>query len=256
MKNNPLLTRQDKTRIKAFHVSIGWLLVASWIGSAHGFVISHTGSADPTTEGFTLDGRGCCTTLESLPNDMGHAAWSVAGIAQNSQALYFSGPLSTAQRTDISSQGFVLTANIRVLQGAAPVYNPVSPFVTISAQLDTGFRRFDMHFGVEANGDTVVVLPTSFDLSGGTVAQAFGPNFTLTGLGSSYHNYRLAFDPLTQSANLSVDGVERLQNYAGNTSYLENVGVRWGASGGGQGNFTSVQPVSYTHLTLPTSDLV
>jgi len=210
------------------------------------FVIAHNGSTDPTTEGFTptVNSVGVSTT-GPIPDDMGLAAWSIAGSATNSQFGYQSGPLSASEQADIASQGFVLTLDARVLQGLAPAYTDVNPVVIGGALLDTGTTRWEMDLGLNSNGDTVVVLPTSVDAFGpGNSVQAHGPSFTLAGSGSSYNTYQLVFNPVTQSANLFVDGIERLQDYTGDPTFVLNRGLVWGALSGGQGNFAFVQVAS------------
>jgi hypothetical protein len=207
-----------------------------------GLIIAHQGSTDPATEGFTPDA--CCapSTVGPIANDVGFPAWSIAGSATNSQFAYISGTLSAAQMADIATQGFVLTLEARVLQGLAPVYDAVNPIVIVGAAVEIGSKRIEIELGLDSNGDTVAVLPTSIDSSGpGQSVRAFGPSFTLTGSDSTYHNYQLVFDPGTQLADLFVDGVDRIQDYAGNTSFALNRGLGWGAWSGGQGNFNVVQ---------------
>ena len=209
------------------------------------FIIAHNGSTDPTTEGFTPAAGVGVSTAGPIADDMGLAAWSIAGSATNSQFGYVSGALSAAQQADIASQGFVLTLDARVLQGLAPAYNDVNPVVIGGAALDTGTTRWEIELGLNSNGDTVVVLPTSVDSFGpGNSVEAPGPSFTLAGSDSSYNTYQLVFNPVTQSANLFVDGIERLQDYTGNPTFVENRGLIWGAWSGGQGNFAFVQVAS------------
>jgi hypothetical protein len=45
-------------------------------------------------------------------------------------------------------------------------------------------------------------------------------------------------------ANLFIDGVERIQNYAGDPIHVQNIGLGFGAFSGGQGNFVNVQLTS------------
>jgi hypothetical protein len=66
-------------------------------------------------------------------------------------------------------------------------------------------------------------------------------SLALDGLGGGYHLYELVYDPASASADLFVDGVERLSNYAGNVAV--NTPTAWWGSGGGpgtgQGNFAA-----------------
>lgn len=208
------------------------------------FIIAHNGSTDPTTEGFSPFSEVGVSTTGPVLDDMGLAAWSIAGSAVYSQFAYSSGALSASEQADIASQGFVLTLDARVLQGLAPAYNDVNPFVIAGAALDTGTTRWEIELGLNSNGDTVVVLPTSIGRSSGGSVEAPGPSLTLGGSGSSYNTYQLVFNPVTQSANLFVDGIERLQDYTGNPVSVSNGGLFWGAWSGGQGNFNFVQVAS------------
>ncbi len=49
------------------------------------------------------------------------------------------------------------------------------------------------------------------------------------------------YDPVTQAADLSVDGSTVLTGFTGETSYYYESALSWGAFSGGQGNFHLVQ---------------
>jgi hypothetical protein len=169
---------------------------------------------------------------------MGLEAWSVAA-GQTSQVYYLSGSLPPVQIADIASKGFELTLTARILQDSAPTYDATTPYVFAFADYQSSSRRFDIVLGVNSQGETVVVLPDYFVVNGVTT-QAFGANFTVTD-SAEYHTYQLAYYPNTQLADLFVDNTEVIQNYAGNTMYLNNWGLGWGVTNGGQGNFNFVQ---------------
>jgi len=211
---------------------------------------THVGAKDPITENFLVSlGIGSSKT-EPIDDDLGHNVWSITGLSQDSQFAYNSGALTDVQKAYIANQGFVLTFGARVLQGSAPAYDTVNHVVIGGAHLYTDTKRFDIALGVDGNEDTVVVLPYELDFNGpGNSVRAPGPNFTLTGLGSSYHTYQLVFNPSTQLADLYVDGIKRIQNYAGLTSWLYNRGLEFGAGCGGQTNF------DYVDLTIGSQDL-
>lgn len=211
-------------------------------------IITHQGQTDPTTEGFSVMQDGNPSTVGPIANDMGLEAWSITG-QQNSQFYYTSGALSPLQMADIANHGFDLTLTARVLQNTAQTYDTANPYVFAFANFDTGDRRFDVMLGINGQAETVVVLPTSYLVSGSTV-QAFGSSFTLSG-SDGYHTYQLAYDPITQLADLFVDNVECIQNYAGNTEYLSNWGLGWGTVFGGQGNFNSVQLATPQSTPVP-----
>lgn len=210
------------------------------------FSITHSGSTDPATEGFPNNQTfGAASTAGPLANDMGHAAWSIAGTGQNSQFIYSSGMLSAAQLADIADGGFVLTMQARAVQGSAPVYSGIQPIVIGGTHLDANARRYEMALGLDSNGDTVVVLPNSIDAGGpGGSIRAPGSSYTLIGSGSSYHTYQLIFNPGTLLADLFVDGVQRIQGYPGHTSFVADRGLVWAANSGGQVNFALVRVAS------------
>jgi len=229
------------------------LIATTLAGFAHaGFSISHAGSVDPITEGFKVEA--CCgqSTAGALLNNLGHDAWSITGQVRSYQFGYYSGALPPAQKADIGSQGFTLTLEARALQGVAPAYDSNSPVTVGGAAVDMGFSRFEVGLGVDSSGDTVVVLPTSIDPYGpdGSI-RTQGPSYTLEGSGSSYHTYQLVFNPESRSADLFVDGTERIRGYMGDPSFLDNKGLKFGAFSGGQINFAHVQLAS--PITEPSS---
>jgi hypothetical protein len=165
------------------------------------FTIAHTGSADPITEGFSVWANIGTSTVQPVRNDGGYEAWAITGLTPFQQYAYYSGPLNATQQSEIAKQGFVLTVVERVLQGIAPVYSPANPAIIGVVAVSTGSQRFDIDFGVDGNGDTVVVLPDNAYYSGNSVVTP-GASFTLTGSGSSYHAYQLVYDPSTELADL------------------------------------------------------
>jgi len=222
------------------------LIIMALAGSAHAaFSIVHTGSVDPTAEGFTVEA--CCGQSAPSPvsNDLGHDAWSIGGQVRSYQFGYYSGVLSSAQKADIGNQGFILTLEARVSQGIAPAYDSNNHITIGGAAVDTGSSRFEIGLGIDGSGDTVVVLPTSIDPYGpdGSIRTP-GPSYTLASSGSSYHTYQLVFNSETRSADLFVDGTERIRGYAGDPSFLDNKGLKFGAFSGGQINFAQVQLTS------------
>lgn len=231
-------------------LAIGFFLAAWAVTAEASFTISHSGSTDPYSEGFGLwpwyYGN---STVGPVFNDMGHDAWSITGLTQN-QYAYFAGPLSPSQQNDIVNQGFVLSVMERVQQGVAPVYTPSNPVVIGVVAVSTGVKRFDIDLGVNNNGDTVVVLPDLVGYSGSLFVTP-GASYTLTGLGSSYHTYQLVYHPTSELADLFVDGIMRIQNYAGaiynpeaESDSRSQYSLLWGGLSGGQANFNSVQLTS------------
>ena len=84
---------------------------------------------------------------------------------------------------------------------------------------DIGFgngRRFDMAIGLNSSGNQVAVLPT--DLVGGYNFDTAGPSYTLSD--DNYHTFQLVYNPASQTADLSIDGIDRITGYAGQTRSL------------------------------------
>jgi len=209
----------------------------------------HMGAINPITEGFSVWSYGAASNAKPIVDDKGHAAWSITIEDLASEFSYISGALSPTQKAALKSYGFVLSVGVRVSQGLAPAFDTTNVTVSGAALLtDTG--RLQIVLGVDSNGDTVVILPTRLDKSGpGNSDRAYGESYTLSGLGSSYHTYQLVFNPVTQLADLFVDGVKRLQGYAGFVhDNSQDYGLDFGAVSGGQANF------DYVNLTIGTQN--
>jgi hypothetical protein len=216
------------------------------IGSAAnaGFVFTHSGDADPLSEEFSRDFVfGAPSAIGPIADDQGLPAWSVLGTGQDSQYSYASGALSTSQLIDITNHGFTFTMIARAVQGINPTYDASHPVAVAGGGLNTGLQRFDVALGLDGNGNSVVFLVTADDNSGpGSSLVGTGPSYTLTG--NDYHTYTLTYDPLTQLADLFIDGVQRIEGYAGNSTNRSNVGLYFGAASGGQGDFNFVEVTS------------
>ena len=65
--------------------------------------------------------------------------------------------------------------------------------------------------------------------------------FEIDGGAGDYHDYSLVYDPIAGSADLFVDGIERISDYTGTPIAFSR--VAWGAgadNGTGEANFQSV----------------
>ena len=219
------------------------LLLVEVRPSDAGTIAAHTGSINPTTEGFTGVNVVGSSTTGPLSNDQGLSAWCITGSSQASQFDYRAPGLTASQQTDIASQGFTLTLVARVLQnGLAPAYTTSSPVTIGGALVNYAGVRWEIDLGLNSSGDTVAVLPNTVDAGGpGSSVRSFGASYTLTGSGSTYHTYQLFYNPTTHVADLSVDGVTRLTGYTGETSFFFNSALAFGAYSGGQGNFNFAQ---------------
>src|SRR5947209_7805368 len=88
-----------------------------------GVIALHSGSTNPSGEGFTPISALAPSTFGPLSNDQGLPAWFIAGTAQSSQYGYASLALTAAQLATIASQGFTMTMTDRVIQSMAPAYD-------------------------------------------------------------------------------------------------------------------------------------
>lgn len=114
-----------------------------------------------------------------------------------------------------------------------------------------GLRR-EIDLGIDSNGDTVVILPNTHDNNGpgGSILE-FGSSHVLAGSDSGYNTFQLVYDPATNLANLFVNGIEEIVGYTGDTAFVENWGLFFGAFSGGQGNFNLVELSSGLSPSVP-----
>jgi hypothetical protein len=192
----------------------------------------HSGVRDPTgVEGWS--GQEIAGQSGPVAEIDGTKAWfanddssTTASGASYSQAL------TVDQRNQAKLSGWKLSANIRV----ANIPDALGPLgASNTVQYSDGSVTWQMRFGSEADGDAIVDV---FSDSTGDFVE-----FTLQGEGNGYHLYELVFDPLRHTADLFVDGVERLSNLTGR-SQISGPAIYWGNRSGvdtGQGNYNLVR---------------
>jgi hypothetical protein len=213
---------------------LGLGLTTSFV-SADIVIFEHNGQLDPINdEAWMLGGSGGTgVDVGPLADDAGSGmdAWFVDdnSTAGGSNLSYFQS--LTAGQTGQANLGWTLSTTIRIPDNS--VTTGLSPFVSYR---DT-VTSWEMAFGSDVDGDPVVLLRNT----GGSVA---GPSFTLEGAGNTYHTYDLIYDPTAGSADLFIDGIERISNFSG-YGFSETLGnVGWGAGSSadtGQGNFNHVR---------------
>jgi hypothetical protein len=163
-------------------------------------------------------------------NDNGHDAWATDDFVAAfnpplDNFLQYRFYLTPDHISDAVTRGWTFSALLRV----ADVPDDVD-FAVYSA-VDYGNTEFILQFGAQADGDPILRLHGL-------------PALALEGAGGGYHLYQMHYDPLSASADIFVDGVERVSNYAGNMETVPLAHVGWGAGGGpgtGQGNFAEVR---------------
>ncbi len=188
-------------------------------------VASHVGDTDPATEGWTVAGPESAGPVE----DSGTLAWSIDdnSTAGGSFRSYMIVPPASAE-----TEGWVLRVRTRVVDSSDGV-----DFAVSAGYGDNQGRRYEMEFGSDSDGDPIVLLQST----SGTIG--VGPSFTLEGASSTYHLYELVFDPAAGSADLFVDGVERISGYQGVTD-TTTAFVAWGSrqsAATGHGHYNLVE---------------
>jgi hypothetical protein len=200
-------------------VTVGALPLAQTASAQ--IIFSHSGTADPTTEGWTLFQSG--TGQNAGPINEGAPAWQVEDYSNDGFTYYAITP-SAATVNAALSQGWTLTARVRLPQisdGNAGG-SPGLAFMTDN-------RLFAMHLGTELNGDPLIYLP--------------GSGFYFTDLDTGFHTYQFTYNPQSQSASFSIDGVERVGVYEGQAGSFTPA-LWFGArslTDTGVGQFNSVQ---------------
>jgi len=190
-------------------------------------IFSHSGSANPTTEGWSEIGAQIGIGKGPVIDDNGTGldAWFISdsSTAGNSLLHYTIYP-SLAQVTEAAANGWTYSARLRMVEGTTGIYDGM--FIDYG----DGTTIYLLTFDRASDGDPIVV------------ADGFA-SYTLEGAGDgSYHQYEMIYDPIASNVDIFVDGVERISNYTGTASTTTR--VAWGAAGSnatGQGNYSSVQ---------------
>lgn len=180
-----------------------------------GLIIQHSGSTDPTTEGFSLFSG----NSSAVPSDIGGVpAWHLDGGRDTTQMSYhFSG-------TDTSnlSGDWLITANFRNL--STDTGSTTGPWVTFMLNN----VRFDIGLYSDGNGNQVLQA-NGF--------QSQGPTYSIQGLGANFALLQVAYNSTTHTANYYVNGNLAISGYAGGSNYFYD-GLVFGAD---NGNFNLVK---------------
>jgi hypothetical protein len=183
-------------------------------------LVQHTGTTNPTGEGFSMSGQGMTGPTY---NDLGVDAWIMH--TTNGSALNYLQMLTPIQQSEIGGANWDLTVAVRSVQASAGVSGGV--------QLSAGPEgAFFLNFGINSNGDPTVR------------AGSLSPVFVLTNGGSTYNTYQLLYDATAKSASLWVNGTPEGNNIVGDPSYAgSSWSVYWGefqSPTGMQANWGSV----------------
>jgi len=184
-------------------------------------LIEHLGANDPALEGWSTVGGGANVLTGPVLNDLGLGidAWSVddGTTAVNSVRFYDFTP-SGSQVADADTHGWCRIVRLRVGD------TPETPDRAIFTDYSSESTRWRMEFGSDRQGDPIVLLQTG--LNG---VDDEGTLFTLSGGGDGYHTYELRYDPLLDSADLYIDGTERVSGYAGYPDTSNGPRITFGA---------------------------
>jgi hypothetical protein len=177
---------------------LAFFLAASQLAAGQGTLIAqHSGSANPTAEGFSLSGFGT-PQCGPVANDQGLNAWST--VVSNSSAQYgeFLGSLT--------GQDWLLTVTLRVVTTNLGVG-------AFDVVINTGSSFFGLGFGSDAYGNQ-----TTYGITNGG--------------GSIYNTYELLYNSTSDTASLWINGVEQRSAIQGQYSSGQ-ASLGWG--GGSQG---------------------
>ncbi len=197
-------------------------------------LFQHTGSTVPAAEGWQAIGFSSDATAGPI-NDAGTPAWFAndTSLAGGSYKFYRAN-VSNAQAATATSLGWTLTARVRVT--AASTTSQGSPYAGFS----NGPRTFIMFFGKSNDA-----IPQPGDAG---VTLYGGAYITVAGGMDAYHDYSLVYDPVAGSADLFVDGVERLSNYTGIA--IPQQFVEWGTGSSGADGSVNFNLVKFS-ITRP-----
>lgn len=183
------------------------LLVLAGADARGATLFTHSGSVNPTTEGWTLS-AGAAVPVGAVAGPP--AAWSVNDNSSSTggYAYYIATP-DAGQLSAAATLGWRLSARVRTNDnGAATTSSRIVEFLN-------GSTRWSMLFGAEADNDPIVRLATSLNTGNPVDSWWGGPTYTLQGTGGGFHLYELVYDAAAGSADLFVDGVERISDHTG-----------------------------------------
>ena len=199
-------------------------LTASQLAAGQGtFIVGHSGSANPTNEGFSLLSSGS-PSLAPIMNDLGYNAWSITNRSGADIAEYYQ-TLTPQQAAELSAD-WTLSLTLRVGGPIDPAHSG------ILADFHTGSEYFLLYFGSLSNGDPAVNFQST--------------QYVLNGAGSGYHNYELKYDTATELATLWSDGSPWVTGIQGAAS-PNSASLYWGI---GQRNSSSSYYANWNEVEL------
>ncbi len=207
------------------------VILLAFAGNVSASIIAlHSGSTDPTTEGWTFVGTGTGVTTGAI-NDGGTPAWFVDDDSTVSGSIgLYRFDVSALDAAQGNSAGWTLSTTIR------NVDVPDTESGSTAVIYRDGSTSWSLQFGSESDGDPVVLARTSL------TNDLIGSSYVLNGAGNTFNTFQLVYDPVLGSADLFVNGIEQISNYSG-FALTETPKVYWGSGRSpdtGRGNYSSV----------------
>jgi len=202
------------------------------IASQAAIVMQHSGSTDPFSEGWVhTTGEGAVTPAGDVTtgavDDNGTAAWFVDDSSTRRHGMYmYLHNMDSVDVVDGLNKGWSMDVALRVVD------IPDTVGFSVMSAVSYNNRIFSLSFGSQADGDPILRL-----------GYAGGPEYVLEGTGGGCHNYSLIYDPEQHNADLFVDGIEVVSDYAGTAYSLSVNRLMWGSGSSadtGHGNFSAV----------------
>jgi hypothetical protein len=183
-------------KAKAIGALSGASLLALVQAASAAIIVQHSGSTDPSTEGFTNDVGGL--PVPGSPVVGPPAAWNINGPWCCDYSMY---TLSAGQTTTLLTHNWRLTAIMQNLNtgtgSGAGIYADV---------LFAGGFRYDIDLTSDGAGNQVL----GTNPFGGP-----GSNYTIAGLGTNYATFVMAYDAATATADYYVNGSLAIANSPG-----------------------------------------
>lgn len=189
-------------------IATGWRLWDRGWGTGEA-VIEFTGGRNPEDFGF----RPHLDVVARAVHNSERTGFDAIRLLSSDQGAYYR-KLSRSQAYAAARKGWTIEATMKPVQGLGGVGIDLTP----------AGGRYDINVFLNASRRQVVRLVTRIE------QQLDGPSWEIPAPEGAWHDYRLIFDPRTQTARLLVDGVERLSGYRGHREYLEGWGFEFGAT--------------------------
>jgi tRNA A-37 threonylcarbamoyl transferase component Bud32 len=212
-----LRPRPRSNRLRLIGIAVATATVVAFLvflagreGPSDERIIEKIAGFDPVTEGFQIHNDVTGTVLRS-PDNVGFVGWTV-GTSSPGGGEYYK-QLTAQQKRLALAKGWTLSATMRPVEGGA--------FAIVD--LGRNGRRFDIDV-IREGADDLIRLNTRI------VPLAQGLELRLPHADNVFHTCELRYDPSLQSADLWVDGTQRLVGYRGHTEFQEDRGVAFGAA--------------------------